>query len=350
MERTLTWRDLNRALLARQSLDTRVRADPATVLERMAGIQAQYAPSMYIGLWTRIEGFERESLTRLLEAREVVQATTLRATIHLVSRADYWPTLIAIRDARRDWYHRVIRNNVGPTELAEAAASLRELLRERPVKRAEMDQLYGAEVRGGVGMYLDMVRVPPSGTWARRRADLFGLAEDWVGPPEVTVDAGRELLVRRYLGGFGPAHRSEIADWAGLSVADIAKVLAGMELRRFRDERGRELVDLPDLPLPDPETPAPVRFLPTYDATLLAHARRTLILPEEHRTKVFHVRMPQSIGTFLVDGQVAGTWTVSKAGVVSWEPFAKLPVSVRRQVDAEATALTAFHTTSHATS
>ncbi len=346
MERTLTWRDLNRALLARQSLISRARDDAATVLERMAGLQAQYAPSMYIGLWTRIEGFERESLTRLLESREVVQATLLRATIHLVSRADFWPFVLAVRDSRRDWYHRVIRNNVGPAQLTEAAAGLRELLRERPLRRVEIDQLYGAEVRGGVGMYLDMVRVPPSGTWARRRADLFGLAEDWVPPQDITVDAARELIVRRYLGGFGPAHRSEIADWAGLSVTDITKVLAPMRLRRFRDERGRELVDLPDLPLPDPETPAPVRFLPTYDATLLAHARRTLILPEEHRTKVFHVRMPQSIGTFLVDGQVAGTWTVSKAGVVAWEPFGTLPASVRRQVDAEAGALTAFHSTS----
>ncbi|GAB3860167.1 winged helix DNA-binding domain-containing protein [Dactylosporangium cerinum] len=346
MERTLTWRDLNRALLARQSLIARVPDDPATVLERMAGLQAQYAPSMYIGLWTRIEGFERESLTRLLEAREVVQATILRATIHLVSRADFWPFLIAIRDARRDWYHRVDRNDISPAELSEAAAGLRALLLQRPVRRAEIDQVFGAAVRGGIGMYLDMVRVPPSGTWARRRADLFGLAEDWVGAPDVTVEAARELLVRRYLGGFGPAHRSEIADWAGLSVTDIAKVLSTMELRRFRDERGRELVDLPDQPLPDPQTPAPVRFLPTYDATLLVHARRTLILPEEHRTKVFHMRMPQSIGTFLVDGQVAGTWTVSKAGVVSWEPFAALPASVRRQVDAEAGALTEFHSTS----
>jgi hypothetical protein len=346
MERTLTWRDLNRALLARQSLISRTTDDTATVLERMAGLQAQYAPSMYIGLWTRIEGFERESLTRLLESREVVQATLLRATIHLVSRADFWPFVVAVRDFRRDWYHRATTGGPSPAELDEAAARLREHLRERPLRRAEIDQLLGAKVRAGVGMYLDLVRVPPSGTWARRRADLFGLAEDWVAPTGVTVAEARELLVRRYLGGFGPAHRSEIADWAGLSVADITKVLAPMQLRHFRDERGRELVDLPDQPLPDPGTPAPVRFLPTYDATLLAHARRTLILPEEHRAKVFHTRMPQSIGTFLVDGQVAGTWKVDKSGVVTWEPFATLPASVRRQVDAEAGALTEFHSTS----
>ena len=139
MERTLTWRDLNRALLARQSLISRVRADPATVLDRMAGLQAQYAPSMYIGLWTRIENFERESLTRLLESRDVVQATLLRATIHLVSRADYWPLLIAIRDVRRDWYHRVARDSLGPAELTDAATRLRDLLRQRHLRRTEYD-------------------------------------------------------------------------------------------------------------------------------------------------------------------------------------------------------------------
>jgi hypothetical protein len=345
MERTLTWRELNRALLARQSLISRVKAEPAAVLEQMAGLQAQYAPSMYIGLWTRIEGFERESLTRLLEEREVVQATLLRATIHLVSRADFWPFVVGTRTARRDWYHRGNRSAVDAAELTEAAKKLRKQLRKGPLKRAEIDKEYGAAVRGGVGFYLDLVRVPPSGTWERRRADLFGLADDWVPKTRVTVAAARKLLVRRYLGGFGPAHRTEIADWAGLSVVDIDKVLTGMRLRRFRDEKGRELVDLPDQPLPDPDTPAPVRFLPTFDATLLAHARRTLILPEEHRAKVFHVRMPQSIGTFLVDGQVAGTWSL-KDGAVAWEAFGKLPATVRRQVDAEAEALTAFHSTS----
>jgi hypothetical protein len=158
----------------------------------------------------------------------------------------------------------------------------------------------------------------------------------------VTEDDAQDLLVRRYLGAFGPAHRTEIADWAGLPVSTVAKVLARHDLRTFRDERGRELVDLPDGPLPDPDTPAPVRFLPTYDATLLAHARRTLILPEEHRSKVFHVRMPQSIGTFLVDGQVAGTWA-PKANRIEWEPFAPLSARVRRQVAAESDRLTALH-------
>ncbi|MFG2040986.1 winged helix DNA-binding domain-containing protein [Dactylosporangium sp. NPDC048998] len=342
MERTLTWRDLNRALLARQMLLQRVSLDVPEVLQRMGGLQAQYAPSMYIGLWARIEDFDRDGLTRMLERREVIQATLLRATIHLVSKADYWPFEVGVRSARREAYLRAVRDRPEPDAIDDAVVRLRALLSERPVRRTELDELFGPRIRHAIGMFLDMVRVPPSGTWARRRADLFGAAEDWVGPPDVTEDDAQDLLIRRYLGAFGPAHRTEIADWAGLPVSVVAKVLARHELRTFRDERGRELVDVPDGPLPDPETPAPVRFLPTYDATLLVHARRTLILPEEHRSKVFHVRMPQSIGTFLVDGQVAGTWAL-KANRVEWDEFAPLPARIRRQVDAEADRLTAFH-------
>ncbi|GAA2326860.1 winged helix DNA-binding domain-containing protein [Dactylosporangium salmoneum] len=342
MDRTLTWHDLNRSLLARQMLLERVSLDVPEVLQRMGGLQAQYAPSMYIGLWTRIAGFDRDELTRLLERREVIQATLLRATIHLVSRSDYWPFEVGVRSARRDVYLRAVRDRHDPEAMDDAVQRLRTLLSERPVRRTEIDKLFGPQVRHGIGMHLDLVRVPPSGTWARRRADLFGAAEDWVGPSDVTEEDARDLLIRRYLGAFGPAHRTEIADWAGLPVSEVTKVLARHELCTYRDERGRELVDVPDGPLPDPDTPAPVRFLPTYDATLLAHARRTLILPEEHRSKVFHVRMPQSIGTFLVDGQVAGTWSL-KASRVEWTEFAPLPPRVRQQVAAEADRLTAFH-------
>ncbi|MEV6927730.1 winged helix DNA-binding domain-containing protein [Dactylosporangium sp. NPDC051485] len=342
MERTLTWRDLNRSLLARQMLLERVSLDVPEVLQRMGGLQAQYAPSMYIGLWTRIEGFDRDELTRLLERREVIQATLLRATIHLVSRSDYWPFEVGVRLARRNVYLRTVRDRPDPEAMDDAVRRLRTLLSERPIRRTELDELFGPRIRQGIGMHIDLVRLPPSGTWARRRADLFGAAEDWVGPPDVVEEDARDLLIRRYLGAFGPAHRTEIADWAGLPVSEVTKVLARHELRTYRDERGRELVDVPEGPLPDPDTPAPVRFLPTYDATLLAHARRTLILPEEHRSKVFHVRMPQSIGTFLVDGQVAGTWSL-KANRVEWAEFAPLSPRVRREVAAEADRLTAFH-------
>jgi hypothetical protein len=183
-------------------------------------------------------------------------------------------------------------------------------------------------------MWLDLVRVPPSGTWERRRADLYGLAETWIGPPE----AGDALdhLVRRYLTGFPPAAKADIANWAGLPPRDIEPALDG--LRRFTAEDGTELFDLPDGPLPDPDAEAPVRFLPTWDAALLVHARRTQILPEEHRAKVFNTKMPQSVGTFLVDGAVKGAWRPN--GEI--EAFELLTRQQRREVDAEARKLAEF--------
>jgi hypothetical protein len=178
--------------------------------------------------------------------------------------------------------------------------------------------------------------VPPSGTWERRRADLFGPAEHWIGPaPKLDRREAVTELVRSYLRGFGPANRSEIADWAGLPPKDVGAALDRLELRRFASEDGRELVDLPRLPLPDPSTRAPVRFLPTWDATLLVHARRTQILTEEDRPRVFNPKSPQSVSTFIVDGTVAGIWKFVR-GSIRVEPFRKLDRAAQREVDAEA--------------
>jgi hypothetical protein len=153
--------------------------------------------------------------------------------------------------------------------------------------------------------------------------------------------AAFEHLIRRYLGAFGPASVREIADWGGIPHTKLIPVLERMSLRHFRDEKGRDLIDLPRAPLPDADTPAPVRFLPTWDATLLVHARRTQILPEQFRPLVFNTRTPHSVPTFLVDGAVAGTWRV-EGGRVELKPFEPLPRSVKREVDEEARRLEAF--------
>ena len=341
-ERTLTRRELNRALLARQLLLERARTTVPSALESMGGLQAQYAPSMYIGLWSRVEGFERDHLTRALERRTVVQGTLLRATIHLVSARDYWPFAAAIERARQDWWRRGTRSGLSGDEVAGAAARLRERLADGPLRRKEIDDLLGKPLADAVGLWLDLVRVPPSGTWERRRADLYAAAADWLEPAEVTREEGLELLVRRYLGGFGPASAGDIANWAGLSVGSLAPPLERLTLRRFRDEQGRELLDLPAAPLPDPDTPVPVRLLPTWDATLLVHARRTGILPEEHRPKVFSTKTPHSVGTFLVDGAVAGTWRYEE-GTVRTEPFEPLDAATRRQLAEEGERLATLH-------
>ena len=339
--RTLTERELNRALLARQLLLARAKTPLPRALERIGGIQAQYAPSMYIGLWTRLEGFARDQLTRALERRSVIQGSMMRATIHLVSQRDYWPFVAGIRQAQRKWWMRTHGRDLDAKTVAANDRKVRHAFRGGTLKRAELEEILGKRL-GSAGLFVDLVRVPPSGTWERRRADLYALAEDWVGPESASEPEGIELLVRRYLQGFGPARPGEIADWASLDVTTTKRALEGIELRRFRDEHGKELVDLPRLPLPGADTPAPVRFLPVWDATLLVHARRTQILPERHRPRIFNVRTPHSVNTFLVDGQVAGTWRYEQ-GRVKIEPFGRLSKSVREELEDEAERLGAFH-------
>ncbi len=316
-------------------------------LERIGGIQAQYAPAMYIGLWSRIDGFERSELTTALERRTVVQGTLQRSTIHLVSAADYWPFALAIREFRRRWWLRVQQaGGANDEEMAEAAQRLRGHLRERgQIRRREIPALAGTRHVSGIGLWLDMVRVPPSGTWTRRSADLYAAAEDWLGPPRDGLDAGSALehVIRSYLGGFGPATLREIANWAGVQPATgIAGALSRLALRRFRAENGEELLDLERAPLPDPDTAAPARFLPVWDATLLAHARRAAVIREADRPRVFNTKTPHSLNTFLVDGQVAGTWRFD-AGRLAVQPFARLDATVAGAVDAEARRLAAFH-------
>jgi hypothetical protein len=340
--RTLSRLELNRALLARQLLLQRASVSLPRALERVGGIQAQYAPSMYVGLWSRVERFAREDLTRALEGRTVVQGTLLRATIHLVSARDYWPFALAIERPRRDWWMRVQRDSPPPRELAAAARRLRARLAEGPLRRAEVEQLLGRDRARGIGLWAHLVRVPPSGTWERRRADLYAAAEDWLGPAGVTPEEGVVHLVRRYLAAFGPATRRDVAEWSGLPLREIAPALESLRLRRFRAESGQELLDLPRAPLPTPETPAPVRFLPAWDATLLVHARRTGILPEQYRPLVFNTKTPHSVNTFLVDGAVAGTWK-HEDGRVRLEPFARLDRKTHRELREEAERLASFH-------
>jgi hypothetical protein len=215
------------------------------------------------------------------------------------------------------------------------------VLASGPLRWKDVQELLGENARG-VGFHVDLVRVPPSGTWERRRADLYAAAEDWIGPETVGEDEARDLVVRRYLTAFGPARRTEIADWAGLDVKDIGASLERLRLRRFRDDEGKELVDLPRAPLPDPATPAPPRFLPTWDATLLVHARRTQILSEEYRPRIFNTKAPNSFNTFLIDGQVAGTWRFED-GRIAISPFYRLDTRSRRELDDEAERLAAFH-------
>ncbi|HTF07627.1 MAG TPA: crosslink repair DNA glycosylase YcaQ family protein, partial [Asanoa sp.] len=224
----------------------------------------------------------------------------------------------------------------------KVAGTLRAALADGPLKQREIDQLIGAAQRRLIGLWLDMVRQPPSGTWERRRADLYTLADDWVGPPDSTVAEGTVHLVRRYLTGFGPATRKEIATWAGLPVATVTATLAELDTTGYLSKDGTELVDLTGGPIVDGDTDAPPRFLPNWDASLLVHARRSGILPEEFRPRIFHVRAPQSFAVFLVDGAVAGTWKAVD-GKVEYDEFRPLTATERERLHAEGERLADFH-------
>jgi hypothetical protein len=339
--RTLTRRELNRALLARQLLLERGDASLPEALERLCGIQAQYAPSMYFGLWSRLRDFEPVALTRALEARDVVQGTLMRVTIHLVSPGDYRPFAVAVRAARRALWLRAWKEP-DAAAMTEAASTLRAALADHgALPRTEVEALIGKPATRGIHLWLDLVRVPPSGTWERRRADLFGAADDCL-PDESEPDpeSAMDHLVRRYLTAFGPASRKDVQSFTGLSLTTLKPVLERVATDRYLDEDGGELLDVPGAPLPDPDTPAPPRLLPTWDATLLVHARRTGLLPERFRPLIFHTKNPQSSPTFLVDGEVAGTWRLDKDGFGA-EPFERVPAKAMHEVRAEGERLAA---------
>ena len=341
-EPILTRRAQNRTLLARQLLLERADLPLTAALEQVGGLQTQYSPSGYVGLWTRLHDFRRDSLTEALEDHSVVQATLLRATIHMVSRREYWAYELGVQRARRGWALRLpVELSGGEDAMLARAAAVRTELAAGPKTVKELGAL-GTGFLGSLGIWVDLVRVPPSGTWERRRADRLALADDWVGPPDTTEAKGLTHIVRAYLRAFGPAPWKDIASWAGLPVADIHRGAEALELRRYHDEDGRGLVDLADAPPPVEDVDAPVRFLPHWDAVLLVHARRTGVLPEAYRPRIFTSKNPFSVGTYLVDGAVAGAWSV-RDGQVVLDPYVELPTAIRNAVERERQALEAFH-------
>jgi Winged helix DNA-binding domain len=296
---------------------------------------------------SRLERFQLAHLTRALERKRAVQGTLMRSTIHVVSACDYWLFADGVGRSREEHWLRTHRKQAGgEVDFATAAAKLRDELRGRTWHRSELDELlrgHGSSVWHGA--WVELVRVPPSGTWERRRADLFRLADEWLGPSDAGEEKGLEHLLRRYLGGFGPGGLAEAANWAGVPATKLRPVAERLRLRTCRDESGKVLLDLPRAPLPDGDVRVPVRFLPTWDATLLVHARRTQILPERFRPLVFSTKTPHSVSTFLVDGAVAGTWHVEpsreKALLVA-SPYEPLPRRSLGEIRDEAARLVRF--------
>ncbi len=226
--RTLSTRALNRALLARQHLLERASTSVPKTIERVGGLQTQYAPAGYIALRTRHAGFRRDDLTGALHRKTVVQAWMMRTTIHMASRSDFWLFSAAVRQHRRDGWIRGFRR--AASEAATAARKTARFLADGPKRRAEIVSTLGFDnaTWNGVGLWLDLVRVPPFGTWEQPRADLYGLASNWLDePPAVTEEEGTEHLVRRYLAAFGPATRADVVSFTGIPARALAAASIG---------------------------------------------------------------------------------------------------------------------------
>jgi hypothetical protein len=342
-ERVLTARELNRAMLARQLLLQRETLSVTRAVERLSGLQTQDSRSGYFGLWSRLDGFARDDLTRALEQRKVVQGHVMRITVHMVSARDYWLFTEGIREPRRQSWKRSHAKRVDLERMIEVSRRVEAALAAGPRPRREVAQELGIDgtTWTGTGMWVDLLRAPPSGTWARPRADLYVLADRWLTRETPSESEGRVHLLKRYLGAFGPATIQEAANWAGLPVKALATVAGNLRLRRFRAEDGAELLDLPGAPLPDPETPAPPRFLANWDPMLLVSRRRTEILPKHDWSRVFTTTTPQTTSTFLIDGVVAGRWKL-EAGRVRLEPFGRIPKQARGELAEEAERLEMF--------
>jgi hypothetical protein len=350
-DRVLTQRELNRATLARQVLLRRQRVTVPRVLERIGGLQAQKVASPYLGLLARLDGFGHESLTRALEARRVVKATLMRGTLHLVSAEDYLALAPALQPTLEVLWRRYAPD-AGRADYEQLVRATLEFLSEPrtgPELRDFVAGLLGVEPTAAENVWwrirtnAPLLRLPPDGVWGGGPRVWVGTAESWLGPaPAADPATATEFLVRRYLAAFGPARVADLCQWSGLPAAPIRAALPRLDpqLRRFRDEQGRELLDLRRAPLPAVDTPAPVRLLAMWDSTLLAYEERTRVLPEEYRKVVIDKRGDVA-QTILIDGLVAGIWRVDGRRV-RLEPFAPLPRATRREAEAEAARVEGF--------
>jgi len=353
----LTLRDLSRATLARQMLLERASLPLVTAIERLAALQAQWAPSPYIALWSRLKDFKRESLWNAIEKKHtVVRARLMRGTLHLVSARDFYAYAVATQDLHRGAWNRLqVGRGVDPQAVAKLAVAFARQPRMKEDVVAHLTERLGSF--GGpykwliwrfVSAHGDLVSAPPGGHWAYGGADApYVAAQHWIdGGTRPTEEKAVELLIRRYLTAFGPATLADIARFSGQVPPRIRPVLERLapSLRRFSDEHGRALFDLPRAPRPAPEMDAPVRFLPRYDELLIGYEHRDRVIAKKYRSAVYSKNAIVE-AVFLVDGFAAGTWSLTRTksdAVVRIHPFGTLARSDRAAAIAEGVAIARF--------
>jgi hypothetical protein len=349
--RVLDARALNRALLERQLLLRRSKMSTADAIERLVGLQAQIPADPYVALWSRIENFRPDDLATLITDRKAVRMSLFRATIHLVTARD----ALALRPILQPALARLFQSGspfgrqLKGVDLERLLALGRALVDEKPRTSAELRPLLRKRwperdqdsLAAAIGYLLPLVQVPPRGVWGASGQPRRTTLEAWLGRP-LGKNGSPDALIQRYLGAFGPAAVGDARTWSGLSALSEVFERLRPRLRTFRDESGRELFDVPDAPLPDPETPVPPRFLPVYDNVLLSHADRTRIVRD--RKRIGYIE-GVSFGSVLIDGFVGATWTLkreAKAATLRIALLDRLPKRARVAVEAEADRLLGF--------
>jgi hypothetical protein len=313
-------RALNRATLARQLLLARTAAPADETIERLVGLQAQEPRDPYVALWSRLEGFRPEELSDLLAERRAVRTIVMRGTIHLVTARDC-KALRPLFDgvAARVFGGTPFARNTAGVDKEELLAAARELLEQEPRTRADLGRLLAGRwpdvdptsLANAVGYLMPGIQIPPRGLWGKTGRATWATTESWLGRRRVRAATPAEVVLR-YLAAFGPASVRDATTWSGLTGLRAVFETVRARLVTFRSESGVELFDLPDAPRPDPETPAPVRFLPEYDNVLLGFHDRTRFRPEG-LSPPFFTGEERTHGTVLVDGTVRGRWRLAQA-------------------------------------
>jgi hypothetical protein len=323
----------------------RIDVDAVTAIERLAGMQAQYSPSPYIGLWSRVRDFKRAELEAALADQLVYKATLMRGTLHLVSARQFDLFRIASRFPRHVW-------SEGPRQLAERGIDVEALREEilvtldaQPLKKPELERAFRHRIPIDLPDWVAFSVIVSVGAAINHHEDArfghFAGSRYRRAPlPAADPEDAIRAVARSYLAAFGPATRADLAGWLGRSVSTFARALDSLDLATFQADDGRKLVDLPDAPRPDASVAAPVRFLPKWDNLLLAYDRRERVLPEDLRKTVIR-KNGDVLSTFLVDGMVAGAWEAPLRGraVMTLQAFTSLSVKHRRAVEREAESL-----------
>jgi len=348
----LDLRALNRAFLDRQMLLRRSPVTPYEAVEHLIGLQAQSPNPPYVGLWTRLQDFTADALSRLITERRLVRVALMRSTIHLVTDRD----CLALRPLVQPVLERQLKGsahgrNLAGLDIAEVVAAGRALVEAEPRTTTELGALlqerwpdrFPRSLAFAIRNHIPLVQVPPRGLWGKSGQPSCTSAEQWLGRP-VDTASSLESMVLRYLGAFGPATVADVQAWSGLTrLREIVERLAS-RVRRFRDDRGKELFDLPDAPRPGSAVEAPARFLPEFDNALLSHADRRRIITDEHRRRLAtsNGMVP---GVILVDGFLRGTWKVrrtSARATLIVQPYERIAKSDRASVSEEGSRLLTF--------